>query len=147
MSSVVAVGLVEGLGQVNWPKVALVLAWWLLGPLLILAAAAFVFWQGQEKKTTASTRPLPCLRPPPHACAKLALCIESHTWLAGFRCGHLCVLSSLSNRSGVLLHVVQATLNNCPSPNVTNINKSRQSLMANTARPVWRLAACLFADL
>lgn len=47
ISAVVGVGIVDGLGQVNWRKVGLVVAWWLLGPLPLIAVACFIYWQGQ----------------------------------------------------------------------------------------------------
>lgn len=50
----VAVGLVEGLGQVNWRKVALIAAWWFLGPFPIIVAALFIFWQGTNHVRTTS---------------------------------------------------------------------------------------------
>lgn len=45
-AAVVAVGAAEGLGQVNWHKVAHIMAWWFLGPLPLMAAASFIYWQG-----------------------------------------------------------------------------------------------------
>ena len=51
ISAVVAVGLVEGLGQVNWRKVALIAAWWFLGPFPIIVAALFIFWQGNKHRS------------------------------------------------------------------------------------------------
>lgn len=34
------------MGQVNWRKVGLIVAWWLLGPFPLIAAACFIYWQG-----------------------------------------------------------------------------------------------------
>ena len=55
ISTVVAVGLVEWMGQVNWRKVGHIVAWWLLGPFPLIAVACFIYWQGAPPAQSCTT--------------------------------------------------------------------------------------------
>ena len=48
ITSVVAVGLVEGTTHVNWPKVGQILKWWILTIIPIFLATAVLFGQGMS---------------------------------------------------------------------------------------------------
>lgn len=49
IAAVVAVGLMEGVAQVNWRKVGIIAFWWFLAPAPLIAISAFLYWQGTTR--------------------------------------------------------------------------------------------------
>ena len=83
----VAVGLVEGLAQVNWRKVWLIVAWWLLGPFPLIAAACFIYWQGVPAMPAMQVMPavqtrVPLLLPRLASSTARDVCFDNWDFLA-----------------------------------------------------------------
>jgi len=46
VTAIVAVGVTEGVGHVNWKKYLAIVTWWYLGCIPLFAVTALMFWQG-----------------------------------------------------------------------------------------------------